>query len=74
MPSHDGLSLGERNLMAVREQFFEELIYLEPAECLELVCFLFENCTTVFDRNARCRPRAPHVHGAERNWQAACAQ
>jgi hypothetical protein len=47
MPSHDGLSLGERNLMAVREQFFEELIYLEPAECQELVCFLFENCTTV---------------------------
>jgi hypothetical protein len=47
MPSHDGLTLGERNLMAVREQFLEELIYLEPGERQRLVRFLFENCTTV---------------------------
>jgi hypothetical protein len=47
MPSHDGLSLGERNLMAVREQFLEELIYLEPVERQKLARFLFENCTAV---------------------------
>src|SRR5262249_9312565 len=47
MPLRYSLSLGERNLVAVRERLLEELIYLESAERQKLARFLFENCTMV---------------------------